>query len=213
MALFQKNPFVDRQHQQLFTIGSNRTVLLIGLGNVGKEFAGTRHNIGFECLDAFTAAHEFGEWTEKKDLKCMLNMKIIGDIRVILIKPTTMMNLSGEAAQKVAHFYKIHHEQMVAVHDELAIPFGQIRMRVGGSDAGNNGIKSLISHIGKDFRRVRIGIDGEKPAKMDASDYVLAKFTKEEQEQLPYLKREAVSILTEFVFSGELPHDTRSFKA
>lgn len=212
MALFQKNPHVDRQHQQLFTVGANRTVLMVGLGNVGKDYDGTRHNIGFECLDAFADAHEFGEWTQKKDLKCLLNMKILGDIRVILIKPTTMMNLSGEAAQKVAHFYKVHHEQIVAVHDELAIPFGQIRTRWGGSDAGNNGIKSLIAHIGKDFGRVRVGIDDDKPAKMEASDYVLAKFTKEEQAQLPYLKREAVSILTEFVFSGQLPHDTRSFK-
>ena len=212
MALFQRNPHVDRQHQQLFTVGANRTVLLVGLGNIGKEFEGTRHNIGFACLDAFAKAHEFGEWVEKKDLKCILNMQILGDNRVILIKPTTMMNLSGEAAQKVAHFYKIHAREIAAIHDELAIPFGQIRTRVGGSDAGNNGIKSLISHIGKDFGRVRVGIDGRKPAKMEASDYVLAKFSKEEQEQIPYLEREAVSILTEFVFGGQLPHDTRSFK-
>jgi peptidyl-tRNA hydrolase, PTH1 family len=211
MALFQRNPHVDRQHQQLFTVGANKTVLLIGLGNVGKEFDGTRHNIGFVCLDAFAKAHEFGEWVEKKDLKCLLNMHILGDNRVILIKPTTMMNLSGEAAQKAAHFYKIHHDQIVAVHDELAIPFGQIRTRVGGSDAGNNGIKSLITHIGADFGRVRIGIDGQKPAQMDSADYVLGKFTAEELGQLPQLTREAVSILTEYVFSGQLPHDTRSF--
>lgn len=211
MALFQKNPFIDRQHQQLFTVGANKTLLVIGLGNTGKEFEGTRHNIGFECLDAFAKAHDFGEWTAKKDLKCQMTMQILGDNRVILIKPTTMMNLSGEAAQKAAHFYKIHHEQILAVHDELAIPFGQIRTRIGGTDAGNNGIKSLITHIGKDFGRVRIGIDGKMPEKMEASDYVLAKFSVAEREKLPALKREAVSIITEYVFSGQLPHDTRSF--
>lgn len=211
MALFQRNPHVDRQHQQIFTVGANKSVLIVGLGNVGKEFEGTRHNIGFECLDAFAQAHEFGQWTEKKDLKCFLNTQILGDNRVILIKPTTMMNLSGEAAQKAAHFYKIHHEQILAVHDELAIPFGQIRTRVSGSDAGNNGIKSLMTHIGPDFGRVRIGIDGDKPEGMEASDYVLAKFSKYEQAEIPSLTREVTSILTEYIFSGLLPHDTRTF--
>jgi peptidyl-tRNA hydrolase, PTH1 family len=211
MALFQRNPHSDRQHQPLFTVGMNKTVLLVGLGNVGKEYEGTRHNIGFVCLDAFAQSHEFDPWVEKKDLKCHMTMGTLGHTRVILCKPTTMMNLSGEAVQKVAHFYKIHHEQILAVHDELAIPFGQIRTRVGGSDAGNNGIKSLITHIGPDFGRIRIGIDGDKPAKMDSADYVLAPFSSKEQEHMGALTREVTSILTEYVFSNQLPHDTRSF--
>ena len=211
MALFQRNPHSDRQHQPLFSIGMNKTVLLVGLGNIGKEFVGTRHNVGFECLDEFAKVHEFDAWMDKKDLKCLTTTKTLGDTRVILCKPTTFMNLSGEAVQKLAHFYKIHHEQIIAVHDELAIPFGQIRTRIGGSDAGNNGIKSLITHIGPDFGRVRIGIDGDKPEKMEASDYVLAKFSADEQAQLSALTREVTSILTEYVFSNQLPHDTRSF--
>lgn len=213
MALFQRNPHSDRQHQQLFTVGLNKSVLLIGLGNIGKKYEDTRHNIGFRCLDAFAKAHEFEDWVEKRDLKCQMTMKTLGDNRVVLIKPTTMMNLSGEAAQKVAHFYKIHHEQIVAVHDELALPFGQIRTRVGGSDAGNNGIKSLMTHIGPEFGRVRVGIDGDKPENMEASDYVLAKFSKEEQSRIPALTREVTSILTEYIFSSQLPHDTRTFLA
>ncbi|HTE21638.1 MAG TPA: aminoacyl-tRNA hydrolase [Candidatus Limnocylindria bacterium] len=213
MALFQRNPHSDRQHQPLFSIGMNKTVLIVGLGNIGKEFKGTRHNIGFTCLDAFAAAHEFDTWADKKDLKCLMTSKTLSDTRVILCKPTTMMNLSGEAVQKIVHFYKIHHQQIIAVHDELAIPFGQIRTRVGGSDAGNNGVKSLITHIGPDFGRVRIGIDGEKSTKMDSADYVLAKFTQEEQEHLPALTREVTSVLTEYIFSSQLPHDTRSFMA
>lgn len=211
MALFQRNPHGTQDNKPLFTLGINKTLLIVGLGNAGKQYEDTRHNVGFICLDTFATAHEFDPWIEKKDLKCQLAVKTLGDTRVILCKPTTMMNLSGEAAQKVAHFYKIHHEQILAVHDELAIPFGQIRMRVGGSDAGNNGIKSLITHIGPDFARVRIGIDGSKPDQMDASDYVLSKFSADEQKQLPSLTREATSIITEFVFSGQLPHDTRSF--
>lgn len=211
MALFQKNPHSDRQHQPLYSVGLNKTILIIGLGNVGKEYELTRHNVGFTCVDAFATAHEFDDWIEKKDLKCLMTMKTLGDSRVILCKPTTFMNHSGEAAQKIAHFYKIHREQVVAVHDELAIKFGQIRTRTGGSDAGNNGIKSLIAHIGADFGRVRIGIDGDRPEQMDSADYVLAKFSQKEQEHLPSLTREVTSILTEYVFSGQFPHDTRNF--
>jgi peptidyl-tRNA hydrolase, PTH1 family len=213
MALFQRNPHSDRQLQPLFTVGMNKTVLLVGLGNVGKAYDGTRHNVGFACLDAFAESQEFDPWVDKKDLKCLVTMKTLGDARVILCKPTTMMNLSGEAVQKLAHFYKVHAQQIVAVHDELAIPFGQIRTRIGGSDAGNNGIKSLISHLGPDFGRVRIGIEGDKPDKMDSADYVLAKFTPEEQSHLGALAREVTSILTEYVFSTQLPHDTRKFIA
>jgi peptidyl-tRNA hydrolase, PTH1 family len=213
MALFQRNPHSTRQEQPIYSISTNKTTLIVGLGNIGKEYTSTRHNVGFECIDAFAKAHEFDPWAEKKDLKCQLTSKVLGDTRVILCKHTTFMNLSGEAVQKVIHFYKLSLDQIIVVHDELAIPFGQIRLRVGGSDAGNNGVKSLIQHIGKEFPRIRIGIEGKKPAKMDSADYVLAKFTKEEQGQLPTLKREVTSVLTEYVFSGDLPHDTRSFLA
>jgi peptidyl-tRNA hydrolase, PTH1 family len=213
MALFQKNPFSDKQHQPLFTVGLNKTVLIIGLGNMGKEYDTTRHNVGFACLDAFAKSQEFDPWVEKKDMQCIVATRGLGETKVILCKPTTMMNLSGEAAQKIAHFYKIHPKQIVAVHDELAIPFGQIRTRVGGSDAGNNGIKSLITHLGPDFGRVRVGVDGSKPEKMEASDYVLGKFNKEEQGKLPTLEKEVTSILTEYIYGGQLPHDTRSFLA
>jgi PTH1 family peptidyl-tRNA hydrolase len=134
----------------------------------------------------------------------------MGDTRIILCKPTTFMNLSGEAVQKLAHFYKVPLDQTVAVHDELDIPFGQIRMRVGGSGAGHNGVKSLIQHMGADFGRVRIGI-GEKPKELDGADFVLTKWTKEEKEQIPALTREVTSILTEFIYRGDLTPETRSF--
>ncbi len=211
MALFQKNPFSSHEHQSFFTVGLHKTVLIVGLGNPGKEYDQTRHSIGFECLDAFASAHEYDDWIAKKDLRCLITSKLLGENRVILCKPTTYMNLSGEAVQKTIHFYKIQPDHIVVVHDELDIPFGQIRMRRDGSDAGHNGIKSLIQHIGPDFGRVRVGIDGSKPEQMDSADYVLAPFSKPEQEQLPNLTAETTSILTEYVYRGELIPETRNF--
>jgi PTH1 family peptidyl-tRNA hydrolase len=211
MALFQRNPYDNAQHQPLFTLGMNKTVLLVGLGNPGKEFDGTRHNAGFMCLDAFAQAHDFDPWMEKKDLQCQLASKTLGDTRVILCKPTTFMNLSGEAVQKVSHFYKIDAGHTVVVHDELDIPFGQIRMRVGGSAAGHNGVESVIQHLGNEFGRVRIGIASEEQGKMDGADFVLAKFSEDEQAQLTPMSREVTSILTEYIFKNSLTPETRTF--
>lgn len=209
MGLFQRNPHTRGEHQSLYTLGQEKTILIVGLGNPGKEYDGTRHNIGFECVDAFAAAHEFPAWTAKKDLKSQITAKTLGDARVILAKPATFMNLSGEAVRAISNFYKIPDDQIIIVHDELDIPFGQIRTRVGGSAAGHNGLKSILQHHGEQLGRVRIGIKAETP--MDAADFVLAKFTKDEQGQMPLLTKEVTSILTEYLYGGQLPHETRGF--
>lgn len=208
MALFQKRPDIA-SHLPIYSLGLTKNLLIVGLGNVGKQYDGTRHNIGFAAVDELAARQDFEPWMTKKDLKCELTSATIGDSRVILIKPTTFMNLSGEAVQAVMHFYKIPRDQLLVVHDELDIPFGQIRNRIGGSSAGNNGIKSIIQHLGEDFARVRIGVQAETP--MDAADFVLAKFSKEEQAELPALLKETTAILTEFIHSGSLLQETRSF--
>ena len=127
------------------------------------------------------------------------------------MKPTTFMNLSGEATTAVINFYKINPKNIVVVHDDLDVDFGQLRLRIGGSDAGNNGIKSLIQHIGDDFGRIRVGIGPKTPEQMPTEDFVLQKFTKDEQEQLPNMKQEALAAITEFIYGGILPHDTRNF--
>lgn len=208
MALFQKKPQVSSS-APLYSLGLNKTYLLVGLGNVGKKYDGTRHNIGFAAVDAFAENQGFDNWVEKKDLKCYLTSHTIGSARVIAIKPTTFMNLSGEAIQSAAHFYKIPNNQIIVVHDELDIPFGQIRTRVGGSSAGNNGIKSAIQHLGDNFGRVRIGIKAQTP--LDSADFVLAKFSADEQAQIPALIKETTAILTEFIYGGQLQAETRSF--
>jgi len=194
------------------TIGLNKTILLVGLGNPGAEYDLTRHNVGFMCLDEYVAqTAEMEPWVAKKSLKSLVSTGRIGENRVIAIKPTTFMNLSGEAVQEVVQFYKVSPENIVVLHDELDVDFGQIRMRLGGSSAGHNGIKSVSQHIGENYGRIRIGIGPKKPARIKSEAFVLQTFSPEEQAQLPNLKRETTAIITEYLFGTELPHETRSF--
>lgn len=193
-------------------MSKSTTLLLVGLGNIGKEYDSTRHNIGFAAIDHFATSNDFPQWIDKRDLKCHFTSHTIGDTRVILIKPTTFMNLSGEAVQATAAFYKIPVDNIAAVYDELDIPFGQIRTRVGGSSAGHNGVKSLIQHLGEGFGRVRIGIGPKQPEQMDTADFVLARFSSEQQTHMNELARESSAILSEYVYSGQkLPTETRYF--
>lgn len=209
MALFQKKPQVQSS-APLYTLGANKTVLVIGLGNPGKEYAGTRHNIGFEVVDEFAKKNGFPGWVAKKDLKCQISLQNMGESRVVLCKPSTFMNNSGEAAQAVQRFYRVYNQNTLAVYDELAVPFGSLRTRLGGSDAGHNGVKSLIRHIGGDFGRLRIGAGSGLSKKTDPAEFVLGKFSKSEQKDLNQIIREANAIITEYIFSGQLPHETRS---
>jgi PTH1 family peptidyl-tRNA hydrolase len=211
VSLFQKRP-ITSEPKQYYTVGLNKTVLLVGLGNPGKEYDNTRHNIGFVCIDSFATANDFPDWILKKDLKGQLTQETINDTRVILLKPTTFMNLSGEAVEATRHFYNIPESQVLVVHDELDIDYGIIRTRIGGSAAGHNGIKSIIKHLDENFGRVRIGIGPKTPEQIDSADFVLQKFTAKELEHVPELSREVTAILSEFVFSpGQLAVDTRNF--
>lgn len=201
----------DSLAQPLYNTIHDRVVLFVGLGNIGKQYEGTRHNVGFKCLDSFAEQHSFPAWIEKKDLRCHITQRTEGGAKLILIKPTTFMNDSGNAVMAVQNYFKITNKDTVVVHDELDIQFGQIRARAGGGAAGNNGVKSLIQHIGEDFSRIRIGIKNDLLEKMDSADFVLAKFNKEEQASLPELYREVSAMLSEYTANHELPHDTRNF--
>ena len=209
MALFQKKP--NPISPPIYSLGLTRTVLIIGLGNPGAEYEHTRHNIGFDVLDTLASKQDFEPWITKKDLKCMFTSHTLGSTRVILIKPTTFMNLSGEAVQAASAFYKVTPAATLVVHDELDIPFGQIRTRIGGGSAGHNGLKSIIQHIGEDFGRVRIGIGPKTPEQMDSADFVLARFSTEQQADMPALLQESQAILTEYIYGTDLPNDTRNF--
>ena len=194
------------------TVGLNRMVLLVGLGNPGKDYDLTRHNVGFACLDDFVTKNtDMAAWIAKKDLKCVLSSGQLGQTRVIAIKPTTFMNNSGEAVQAALHFYKIPLNQMIVVHDEIDIDFGQVRLRIGGSSAGHNGIKSVTQEVGEAYGRVRIGIGPKKPAQIDSADFVLGRFSQKELDEMPALTREVSAILSEYAYGLELPTETRSF--
>ena len=211
MALFQKRPDVA-SHLPVYTLGLNKTLLVVGLGNPGKDYGGTRHNIGFAAVDTVADKLSFEPWINKKDMKCLMATQTVGEAKVILLKPTTFMNLSGEAVQAVAHFYKIPHAQIVVIHDEVDIAFGQIRTRMGGGSAGHNGVKSVSQHISEDYGRIRIGIEqGAGDRKQETEKFVLGSFTKAELSHMPALLKETTAILTEYIYGSNLPVETRNF--
>ncbi len=210
MSLFQRKP-QESDPINYVTFGMNKSLMFVGLGNPGSEYNGTRHNIGFAALDAFATANDFPAWQNKKDLKSHVTSVNLGGTRIILVKPQTFMNLSGEAVQAVASFYKINPETIIAVYDELDIDFGQIRLRSGGSAAGHNGVKSLIQHLGEDFGRVRVGIGPKQPEQMDSAKFVLQRFNVDQQSHLPELIIESNAILSELAYGSQLSNETRSF--
>ncbi len=210
MALFQKKPHVSSS-APLYTLGLNKTILVVGLGNIGKDYENTRHNIGFETINDFIKLQNFPEWVNKRDLKAHITSGNIGSARVIAARPTTFMNLSGAAVQAVENFYKINPTDIVVIHDELDIPFGQIRTRLGGGSAGHKGVESVSERIGPDYYRIRIGIGSEQSAKIDSANFVLDKFNPDELNQMDLLKREVNSMLTEFIVGGTMPNETRRF--
>ncbi len=210
MSLFQRKP-QESDPINYVTFGMNKSLLFAGLGNPGSEYDDTRHNIGFACLDAFAKANDFPAWQNKKDLKSHVTSVNLGGTRIILVKPQTFMNLSGEAVQAVTSFYKINPETIIAIYDELDIDFGQIRLRSGGSAAGHNGVKSLIQHLGEDFGRVRVGIGPKQPEQMDSAKFVLQRFNADQQSHMSELIIESNAILSELAYGSQLSNETRSF--
>jgi peptidyl-tRNA hydrolase, PTH1 family len=197
MGLFDRKRNDYAESMPLYSVGLGQTLLVLGLGNIGKEYEDTRHNLGFMVLDHYRTTHDFSDWINKKDLACAISTGTAGSTRVILCKPTTFMNNSGEALQKMQHFYKINNAQTVVIYDELDIDFGTLRTRTSGSSAGHNGVKSIIAHSDDTFSRIRIGLGPKKPARMATADFVLQAFSDEQKEKLPKIIREACSLIDE----------------
>lgn len=153
--------------------------LFVGLGNPEDKYSWTRHNIGFEAVDFIKDYFNFGNW--EKFGKGLICSGFIGSEKVILLKPQTYMNSSGESVIELKNFYKLDNEDIIIFYDEMSLPLNRIKISNKGSDAGHNGIKSLIQYLGSDFIRVRMGIDHPGDRNLVRS-YVLGKFTEEEKE-------------------------------
>lgn len=156
--------------------------LILAQGNPESKYDTTRHNVGFAVIDEFAKSHDL-TWHEKSKFSALIAETTIDGEKVILAKPTTYYNETGQSARKLIDFYDIMPEHdLLVIHDDLALPFGTIRTRKQGGDAGNNGIKSLNSHVGPDYHRIRIGITNDQRAQMGDVDFVLSKFSKDEDE-------------------------------
>ena len=174
--------------------------LLAGLGNPGREYRDTRHNIGFMVIDSFAARHNIK--MNKVQNKAIVGSGFVGDARVILVKPQTYMNLSGQAVSALVRYYKVPLENLIVGHDDVDLPFLTIRMRPSGGSAGQKGMVSIIDQLGtQNFARLRMGI-GRPPGQMDAASYVLQTFTKAEKDALEAFLDRAVEALYCFLTEG-----------
>ncbi|MCL2749295.1 MAG: aminoacyl-tRNA hydrolase [Alphaproteobacteria bacterium] len=176
----------------------NKPVLIVGLGNPGMKYDRTRHNAGFMAIDmlaqkyAMVPAAGFLDslkfWRTNSDAgwKKEKNSLVIKAGKIILAKPQTFMNLSGKAVQALMTFYKIPLENLIVIHDDMDLPTGTVREKMGGGSAGHNGIKSIDAAVGKDYRRIRIGVGHPRDAGflVDPSDWVLGRFSNEELEKI-----------------------------
>jgi PTH1 family peptidyl-tRNA hydrolase len=179
-------------------VSEQKLKLIVGLGNPGAEYAETRHNLGFILLDA-VANNNQAAWKEKTKFKALTTEILVDGQKIILAKPTTFYNLSGEAVQSIMGFYKLDAEDLLVIHDELDLPFGTIRARTQGSDAGNNGIKNVIACIGDNFARIRVGIANELLAHYSKEDFVLGRMGKEELAKMPLITEHVSQFLTDFI--------------
>lgn len=153
--------------------------LIAGLGNPGREYAGTRHNVGFEVVDALCAKYDIK--LNKEKFRAVFGDGRIGGEKVIVAKPQTYMNLSGESIREIADWYKIDNEHIIIIYDDISLPVGKLRIREKGSAGGHNGIKNIIYQLNTDvFPRIKVGTGMPKDPDYDIKDYVLGHFSKEE---------------------------------
>lgn len=174
-------------------------LLLAGLGNPGGKYAGNRHNIGFMAVDAIHRRHSFSPWSKK--FKAEIAEGEIAGEKVLLIKPQTFMNLSGESIGEAMRFYKLQPGDITVLYDELDLPPGKVRVKIAGGHGGHNGIKSMDAHCGKDYRRVRLGI-GHPGSKEQVHNHVLGDFAKSDRIWLDPLL-DAIADHADMLLKGE----------
>jgi len=178
--------------------------LFFAQGNPSRQYTRTRHNTGFMVLDALAEAQSASWRTQDKFRADIAEISLEGE-KVLLAKPSSFYNETGQVARALVDFYKLNpSEDVLVIHDELALPFGTIRVRQKGSDAGNNGIKSLNAHLGENYARIRIGIWNERRDSMDDADFVLSAFSQEEATKLSELIEAKITPLVNAFVKGQL---------
>ena len=170
--------------------------LIVGLGNPGKEYENTRHNVGFMIVDHYLGSDE---WKEK--FKALYCEKIINGEKVLFVKPLTFMNLSGDAVVQFVHYYDIDINDILVIQDDMDITFGSFKLKKDSSDGGHNGIKSIINRLGtQGFSRLKVGLSHDKS--MDTRDYVLGKFSKEDLDKFNEMQDTFNKIINCFIKEG-----------
>jgi PTH1 family peptidyl-tRNA hydrolase len=170
--------------------------LVVGLGNPGAEYLWTRHNLGFITLD-FWAILLSAKWTDKPKWQAQIAEAEVDGEKVLMVKPQAFYNRSGEVVQQIANFYKIAKDDLLVVCDDFDLPFGEVRYRDSGSSGGNNGLSSIISHMGENVKRVRVGTGNDLRKQMGDADFVLGRLTDEEKAELPSLLPKVVAKIKE----------------
>lgn len=181
--------------------------IIIAQGNPGPDYKTTRHNIGFLIVDSFAEKHETSFKNKPKFHAEIAELTVDGE-KVLLVKPVTFYNETGRSVRALVDFYKADTaNDLLVIHDDLALPFGTIRTRQQGSDAGNNGIKSINAAVGENYHRIRIGILNDLRDRMPDADFVLSHFTSEEQTTLPDIKLKVNGLINNFAL-GKLEATT-----
>lgn len=174
--------------------------LIAGLGNPTKEYDKTRHNVGFCVIDVL--ADKYGIDVSEKKHKALCGRGVIEGQKVLLVKPQTFMNLSGESLRAASDYYKIEPQDMIVIYDDISLDPGQLRIRLKGSAGGHNGIKNIIAQLGtQEFPRIKVGV-GAKPPRMDLADYVLSRFSAEDQKRMEEAFREAAEAAVSMMTDG-----------
>ena len=170
--------------------------LIIGLGNPGKSYENTRHNIGFHYIDLFAKENDIAFTKEK--FHGLYGEGIINQEKIVLVKPQQYMNLSGEVVKKYVDFYKVDLDHLLIIHDDLDLPLGTFRLKQKGSSGGHNGLKDIEKNLGTDlYKRLKIGISHDRT--LDTKDYVLGAFSSEEQKVLKSLEKQILLLLNDFI--------------
>ena len=171
--------------------------IIVGLGNPGKQYELTRHNVGFLCIDKLE--DEFNlKFKLESSFNALVTTTLVNGEKCVFVKPQTYMNLSGEAVIKIVKYFKANVDDLLVIYDDMDLPMGSLRLREKGSAGGHNGIKSLILHLStQEFKRIRVGISSNN--NIDAKDYVLGRFSKDEQLMLVKIKEHVAKAVCEFI--------------